>query len=77
MKTSEKLIQALREELEELLKKIHRLEEFLGSDDLKKNDKESINLLWDQWSIMRAYERTLSKRIAHETQKQYKEGGEK
>lgn len=78
MKTSGELIQALREERKELLQKVHRLETFLLSDDLKKVDDESRNLLWEQWANMRAYEKTLCKRIAHEVQKQYdKENGEK
>lgn len=77
MKTSEKLIQALKEERKELLQKVHPLEEFLLSDDFKKVDNESSNLLWEQWANMRAYEKTLCKRIAHEIQKQYNEGGEK
>lgn len=75
MKTSGELIQALREEREELLQKVHRLETFLLSE---KVDDESRNLLWEQWANMRAYEKTLCKRITHEVQKQYdKENGEK
>lgn len=77
MKTSEELIQALKEERKELLQKVHRLEEFLLSDDLKKVDNESSNLLWEQWANMRAYEKTLCKRIAHEVQKRYNEENEK
>lgn len=78
MKTSEELIQALKEERAELLQKIHRLETFLLSDDLKKIDGESSNLLWEQWERMRGYEKTLCKRIAHEVAKQYnKENKEK
>lgn len=77
MKTSEDLIQALKEERAELLQKIHRLETFLLSDDLKKVDNESSNLLLEQWANMRAYEKTLCKRIAHEIQKQYNEEDKK
>lgn len=77
MKTSEELIQALKEERKELLQKVHRLEEFLFLDDLKKVDNESSNLLWEQWANMRAYEKTLCKRIAHEVQKRYNEENEK
>lgn len=77
MKTSEELIQALKKEKTELLQKVHRLERFLLSEDLKKIDNESCNLLWDQWSLMRAYERTLCKRIAHEIKKQYNEENKK
>lgn len=78
MKTSEELIQALTEERAELLPKIHRLELFLISDDSKKVDGESSNLLWEQWEKMRDYEKTLCKRIAHERVKQYnKENKEK
>lgn len=73
MKTSGELIQALKEERAELLQKVHRLEAFLLSDDLKKVDNESSNLLWEQWANMRSYEKTLCKRIAHEIQKQYNE----
>lgn len=78
MKNSEELIQALKEERAELLQKIHRLETFLLSDDFKKIDGESSNLLWEQWEKMRGYEKTLCKRIAHEVAKQYnKENKEK
>lgn len=77
MKTSEELIQALKEERKELLQKVHRLEEFLFLDDLKKVDNESSNLLWEQWANMRAYGKTLCKRIAHEVQKRYNEENEK
>lgn len=77
MKTSQELIRALKEEREELLQKVHRLERFLLSDDLKKVDNESRNLLWEQWANMRAYKRTLCKRIAHEIQKQYNEESKK
>lgn len=77
MKTSEELMQALKEERAELLQKLHRLEAFLLSDDLKKVDNESSNLLWEQWANMRAYEKTLCKRIAHEIQKQYNEESKK
>lgn len=73
MKNSEELIQALKEERAELLQKTHRLETFLLSDDFKKIDNESNNLLWEQWANMRAYEKTLCKRIAHEVMKQYNE----
>lgn len=78
MKKSEELIQALKEERAELLQKTHRLETFLLSDDFKKIDGESSNLLWEQWERMRDYEKTLCKRIAHEVAKQYnKENKEK
>lgn len=78
MKNSEELIQALKEERAELLQKIHRLETFLISDDFKKIDGESSNLLFEQWEKMRGYEKTLCKRIAHEVAKQYnKENKEK
>lgn len=78
MKTSEELIQALRAERAELLQKLHRLETLLLSDDFEKTDDESKKLLWEQWANMRAYEKTLCKRIAHEVQKQYdEENGEK
>lgn len=73
MKNSEELIQELQEERAELLQKIHRLETFLLSDDFKKIDGESSNLLWEQWTGMRGYEKTLCKRIAHEVQKKYNE----
>ena len=73
MKNPEELIQALKEERAELLQKINRLETFLISDDFKKIDGESNNLLWEQWANMRVYEKTLCKRIAHEVQKQYNE----
>lgn len=73
MKNSEELIQGLKEERAELLQKIHRLETFLLSDDFKKIDGESSNLLWEQWTGMRGYEKTLCKRIAHEVQKKYNE----
>lgn len=73
MKNSEELIQELKEERAELLQKIHRLETFLLSDDFKKIDGESSNLLWEQWTGMRGYEKTLCKRIAHEIQKKYNE----
>jgi hypothetical protein len=78
VKNSEELIQALKEERAELLQKIHRLETFLISDDFKKIDGESSNLLFEQWEKMRGYEKTLCKRIAHEVAKQYnKENKEK
>lgn len=77
MKTSEELLQALREEREELLQKLHRLETFLLSDDLKKVDNESSNLLFEQWERMRGYERTLCKRIAHEARILNKKEGDK
>lgn len=73
MKNSEELIQELKEERAELLQKIRRLETFLLSDDLKKVDNESSYLLWEQWTGMRGYEKTLCKRIAHEVQKKYNE----
>lgn len=73
MKSSEELIQALKEERKELLQKVHKLETFLLSDDFKKIDGESSNLLWEQWEKMRGYEKTLCKRIAHEVIKQYNE----
>lgn len=73
MKTSEELIESLKEERKELLEKIHKLETFLLSDDFKKVDGESSNLLWEQWERMRGYEKTLCKRIAHEIAKQYNE----
>lgn len=73
MKSSEELIQVLKEEREELLQKVHKLETFLLSDDFKKIDGESSNLLWEQWEKMRGYEKTLCKRIAHEVVKQYNE----
>ena len=59
MKNSEELIQELQEERAELLQKVHRLETFLLSDDFKKIDGESSNLLWEQWEKMRGYEKTL------------------
>lgn len=71
MKNSEELIESLKEERKELLEKIHKLETFLLSDDFKKVDGESSNLLWEQWERMRGYEKTLCKRIAHEIAKQY------
>lgn len=78
MKNSEELIQALKEERAELLQKINRLVTFLISDDFKKIDGESSNLLCEQWERMRGYEKTLCKRIAHEVAKQYnKENKEK
>lgn len=77
MKTSEELIHALRAERVELLQKLHRLETFLLSDDSEKVDDESKKLLWEQWANMRAYDKTLCKRIAHETQKQYNEESKK
>lgn len=49
MKSSEELIQALKEERKELLQKVHKLETVLLSDDFKKIDGESSNLLWEQW----------------------------
>lgn len=73
MKKSEELIESLKEERKELLEKIHKLETFLLSDDFKKVDGESSNLLWEQWERMRGYEKTLCKRIAHEITKQYNE----
>lgn len=77
MKNWEELIQALKEERAELLQKIHRLETFLLSDDFEKVDNGSRHLLWEQWSGMRGYEKTLCKRIAHEIQKQYNEENKK
>lgn len=78
MKNQEELIQALRAERAELLQRLHRLETFFLSDDFEKVDDESKKLLWEQWANMRAYEKTLCKRIAHEVQKQYnEENGEK
>ena len=65
MKNLAELIESLKEERKQLLEKIHKLEEFLLSDNLKKIDGESQNLLWEQWAHMRAYEKTLCKRIAH------------
>ena len=73
MKNSEELMESLKEERKELLEKIHKLETFLLSDDFKKVDGESSNLLWEQWEKMRGYEKTLCKRIAHEIAKQYNE----
>lgn len=73
MKNSEELIKSLKEERKELLEKIHKLETFLLSDDFKKVDGESSNLLWEQWEKMRGYEKTLCKRIVHEIAKQYNE----
>lgn len=73
MKNSEELIKSLKGERKELLEKIHKLETFLLSDDFKKVDGESSNLLWEQWEKMRGYEKTLCKRIAHEIAKQYNE----
>lgn len=73
MKNSEELIESLKEERKDLLEKIHKLEAFLLSDDFKKVDGESSNLLWEQWEKMRGYEKTLCKRIAHEVAKQYNE----
>lgn len=73
MKSSEELIQALKEERKELLQKVHKLEAFLLSDDFEKIDGESSNLLWEQWEKMRGYEKTLCKRIVHEIMKQYNE----
>lgn len=73
MKSSGELIQALKEERKELLQKVHKLETFLLSDDFKKIDGESSNLLWEQLGKMRGYEKTLCKRIAHEVTKQYNE----
>lgn len=73
MKNSEELIQELKEERAGLLQKVHRLETFLLSDDFKKIDGESSNLLWEQWEKMRGYEKTLCKRIANEVMKQYNE----
>lgn len=73
MKSSEELMQALREERKDLSQKIHKLEAFLLSDDLKKIDEESSNLLWEQWGEMRGYERTLCKRIVHEVMKRFNE----
>lgn len=73
MKNSEELMKSLKEERKELLGKIHKLETFLLSDDFKKVDGESSNLLWEQWEKMRGYEKTLCKRIAHEIEKQYNE----
>lgn len=71
MKKTEELIESLKEERKELLEKIHKLETFLLSDDFKKVDGESSNLLWEQWEKMRGYEKTLCKRIAHELTKRY------
>lgn len=73
MKSSEELIQALKEEWKELSQKVHKLETFLLSADFKKIDGESSNLLWEQWEKMRGYGKTLCKRIAHEVMKQYNE----
>lgn len=73
MKNTVKLIESLKEEWIELLQKIRKLETFLLSDDLKKIDGESSNLLWEQWEKMRSYEKTLCKRIDHELRKQYNE----
>lgn len=73
MKNSEELIQELKEERKELLQKVHKLEKFILSDDFKKIDGESSNLLLEQWEKMRGYEKTLCKRIAHEVQKKYNE----
>lgn len=73
MKNTVELIESLKKEREELLQKIHKLETFLLSDDFKKIDGESSNLLWEQWTGMRGYEKTLCKRIAHGVQKKYNE----
>ena len=57
MKNTVELIESLKKEREELLQKIHKLETFLLSDDFKKIDGESSNLLWEQWEKMRGYEK--------------------
>lgn len=69
MKNTGDLIESLKEEWTELLQKIRKLEKFLLSEDFKKIDGESSNLLWEQWEKMRGYERTLCKRIDHELRK--------